>query len=506
MTSGIAATVTALHRHSLRLVLALAIVASLARAAEPAAPDTAAPLTLEHAIELALANNQRLKVSAFGPEIARANVLAEYGHFEPTISFSRSYAETEAPGAVVAPATRALLQTDDYSLSLDGLAPWGLTYSIGTTAENQRGTFNGFTDNYATFGGVTVTQPLLRGFGFGANLAGLRIAKANRGISDWQHRQTVIDTVTAVVYAFNNLQQARENVRIARLSRDLAAQLLDENQKRHRVGAISDADVTQARARVATREEPILLTEQAARDLENQLRLLIGETEFPVHGAAIPLAPLPAAGEVEVNAAADVKVAYAQRPDYQAARLGVTVTRAQQVAAQNALLPRLDFVGSYGYGGLDPVFRTARTQVRDEDARAYSVGMVVKIPLAFTEGRGRARAARLALRQAEADLVRLEQDIAVSVAATAGQIETTRARVAATRQAFELQQQALRDEQKKFKAGTSSTFFVLQEQELLAAAENNYARAQADQRRAIASYDRETGRTLEHYQLTVAQH
>ena len=106
----------------------------------------------------------------------------------------------------------------------------------------------------------------------------------------------------------------------------------------------------------------------------------------------------------------------------------------------------------------------------------------------------------------EADLVRLEQDIAVSVAATAGQIETTRARVAATRQAFELQQQALRDEQKKFKAGTSSTFFVLQEQELLAAAENNYARAQADQRRAIASYDRETGRTLEHYQLTVAQH
>ena len=44
MTSGIAATVTALHRHSLRLVLALAIVASLARAAEPAAPDTAAPL------------------------------------------------------------------------------------------------------------------------------------------------------------------------------------------------------------------------------------------------------------------------------------------------------------------------------------------------------------------------------------------------------------------------------------------------------------------------------
>lgn len=468
-----------------------------------ATPET--PLTLETAIELALQHNQRIKVSAFGPDIARANVLAEYGRFDPSLTFNRAYGETETPGALLPPATRPLVQTDSYSLTLDGLAPWGLSYSLGATAENQRGTTNAFSDNYATFGGVTVTQPLLRGFGFGANLAGLRIAKANRGISDWQHRQTVIDTVTGVVFAFNNLQQARDNVRIARLSRDLAAQLLDENEKRHRVGSISDADVTQARARVANREESILFAEQAVRDIENQLRLLIGETTYPANGPALAIAELPPAADTAVDAAADVKVAYEQRPDYQAARLGVTVSRATQAAAQNQLLPRLDFVGSYGYGGLDPNFRTARTQVRNEDARAYSIGMVVKVPLTFAEGRGRARAARLALRQSEADLVRLEEDIAVSVAAAAGQIETTKQRVAATRRAFDLQQQALNDEQKKFKAGTSSTFFVLQEQELLAVAQNSYARALADQRRALAAYDREIGRTLETYHLSVTK-
>ena len=462
-------------------------------------------LTLDDAIRLALENNQRIKVSTFGPQIARANVLAEYGRFDPALTFNRSYGETETPGTFLTPGSRPLTQTDNYSLTLDGVMPWGLSYSVGTTAENQRGTFNTFADSYATFGGVTVTQPLLRGFGFGANLANLRIAKANRGVSDWQHRQTVIDTVTNVIFAYNNLQQARDNVRIARLSRDLAAELLDENEKRHRVGAISDADVTQARARVASREDSILIAERSVSDLENQLRLLMGETHFPLNGPALATTELAPAADVAVDAAADVKVAYDLRPDYQAARLGVVINRASHASARNQLLPRLDFVGSYGYGGLDPNFPAARTQVHDRDARAYSVGMVVRLPLAFAEGRGRARAAKLTLRQSEADLTRLEQDIAVSVVAAAGQIETTKQRVVATRLAYDLQQQALNDEQKKLKAGTSATFFVLQEQENLAFAQSSYARALADQRRAIANYDRETGRTLDRYHLTLAK-
>lgn len=464
-------------------------------------------LTLDDAIRLALENNRRIKVSAYSPQIARANVLAAYGRFDPAITFNRSYGESETPGAILPPSVRPLTKTDDYGLTLDGLMPWGLSYSVGTTALNQRGTFNGFADSYATFGGVTVTEPLLRGFGFGSNLADLRIAKANRGISDWQHRQTVIDTVTNVIFTYNNLQEARESVRIARLSRDNAAQLLDENEKRHRVGSISDADVTQAHARVANREENILFAERAVRDIENQLRLQIGESNFPVDGPGLGTAELAPAPDITVNAATDLKFAYEQRPDYQAARLGVTIQRANNAFAQNALLPQLDFVGSYGYGGLDPNFPTARAQIRSEDARVYSIGMVVRVPLTFTEGRGRARAAKLTLRQTEADLARLEADIAVSVVAAAGQIETTRRRVSATRLAFDLQQQVLNDEQKKYKAGTpgTSTFFVLQEQEILALAQNSYAHALADQRRAAANYDRELGRTLERYQLKLAK-
>ncbi len=125
------------------------------------------------------------------------------------------------------------------------------------------------------------------------------------------------------------------------------------------------------------------------------------------------------------------------------------------------------------------------------------------MPLTFVDGRGRARAVQLAHRCSEADLVRFEQDIALSVTSAAGQIETTKQRVAATRTAFELASQALEAEQKRFQAGTSTTFFVLQKQELLFGVQNSYARALADQRRARANYERELGTTLtaHHIQL-----
>ncbi|HVS51733.1 MAG TPA: TolC family protein [Opitutaceae bacterium] len=469
----------------------------------PPAASLSNPLTLDDAIRLALQNNQRVKVSAFSPQIGRANVLAAYGAFDPALTFRRTYSEAEAPGALAPLVTRALTKTDDYALSLDGLMPWGLTYSIGATANNARDSFASFAGNYVTFGGVSVTQPLLRGFGFGATLANLRVAKANRGISDWQHKQTVIDVVTNVIFAFNGLQQARENLKIAILSRDGAAQLLSENEKRRAVGATSDAEVVQARARVANREESILFADRAVRDVENQFRLLIGDAHFQIDGAALDIAELATAADVAVDVAADLKKAYDLRPDYQAARLGLAIDRANYSLAQNQLLPRLDFVGSYGYSGANRDFPTARDQVRDEDARSYSVGMVVRVPLAFAEGRGRARAAKLNLRQGEADLVRLEQDIAIAVTSAAAQIETTKQRVAADKAAYELAQLALDNEQKRFKAGTSTTFFVLQQQEQLSAAQNAYSRALADQRRAIATYERELGVTLATHRITV---
>ena len=474
----------------------------------PAASGRVEKITLDEAIQRALAKNFSIRISSFDASIADARLTEAVGKFDPVISGNYNHSESENPqlisaGTGIRPNATGS-ESDSYNLSLNGLMPWGMTYQLGATSTNARGTFNTFADNFATFAGISGRQPLLRDAGFGPTLASVRIAKTNRNISDWQFKQTIMDTVTRVVFAYNDLNFSLANLRSARRLRDLSAGLLDENEKRYRIGSMAEYDVTSARSRLVSREEGILFAERAVLDAENFLKQLITDENNPallkLHLEIEPPAPAPV---VVVDAATDFREALKKRPDYQQALLNVQRSGINFRLQRNQLLPRVDLVGSYGYSGNDTEFGVSRQQVRDEDFRSFSYGAVVSIPLTFTTERGRYRAAKLQLRQSETSLQSLEQDIVVRVGNAAGQIETTQKRVETAGRARTLAQQALDSEVKRLRAGTGSTFFVAQQQEILSDLETREYRAQADYRKALAEYDRQLGVTLEKMNISM---
>ncbi len=470
--------------------------------AQPLPAAEPARLTLKQAIVQALDHNKSIKVEGFTRSIARAGMLEARGRFEPALTFARTYTEDQE----AAPGSSSALQrekTDDYRLALEGLTPWGMTYEFGGSTQHQRTAFNWMGGDYTTFGGVSLTQPLLRGFGFGSSLYRVRLARADRSISEWGFRQTVMTTVTRVVIGYSDLLLAHENLQIARRTRDLVAGLATSNARRFKAGSLSESDVIQARAQAAQREEAILVAERAVRDADNALRQLLGESRFSLKGPLLDIEP-PEPSEPIVAAEEELSAALARRPDYQGALLDATKQRATVSYERNQLLPQLDLVGSYGYVGRDQEFSTSRRQVTEQENRAYSVGVVVRVPLTFAEGRGRVQAARFRTKRAEMDIERLAQEIALSITRAAGQIDTTRQRVTATEIAYELASQALAGELKKLQAGTTTTFVVLNLQTTLATIETNRARAKADHRRAITLYEQEIGVTLTRHNIDLA--
>ncbi|HYC69980.1 MAG TPA: TolC family protein [Opitutaceae bacterium] len=466
------------------------------------APRRLERLTLEDAIRRALEKNYVIRIAGLDAASTAADVTTALGKFDPVLNASYTKRETEDPQladpltGIRPPAT--LNESDEYELTLNGLMPWGLTYSLGASTTNSRGTFNLFSDHYSTFAGVSGRQPLLRDFGFGPTLASIRIAQTNRSISDWQFRQSVIDTVTRVIFAYNELNLAKGSLRSSLRTRELAAQLLAQNEIRFRVGDSSEADVTTARARLAVREESILANERRVRDAENFLKQLISDERAPsVLDFGFDIEPPAAPPAIVADAATDFHIALEKRPDYQQAKLALKRAEIGHRLARNQLLPSVDLIGSYGYAGEDRDFYTSRRIVRAEDNRAYSYGVAVSIPLTSAAERGRYRAAKLDRRQAELNLERIEQDIVIRLGNAAGQIETARKRVETTRYARELAQLTLDAEEKKLRAGQGTTFFVSNEQSNLNQAELAELRAQTDYLNALATYDQQMGLTLE---------
>lgn len=494
-----------LFRRLIALPLALGALAVSAQT-EPAA--AVEKLSLDEAIRRAVAKNFTIKSDSYDVAIARARVLEQWGLFDPQISGRYTYSENENPLTSFTGGVRDFTtsRSDDYELSLNGTMPWGLTYSLGATQSNARGTFNLFANNFNTFAGVSARQPLLRGFGFGATTAQLRIAMTNRAISEWAFKQSVIDTITRVIFAYYDLNFAKGALRSATRSQEIAAQLVDENEKRFKVGSMSEYDVTSARARLATRAEGILIAQRLVREAENNFKALISdEKTMKLHDWRVDIEPMHTLPVTVVNAALDFKESLTKRPDYQQALLNLKRAKISHGYQRNQMLPRVDLVGSYGYSGIDADRETAQRLVRNEDYRSYSWGVQVTVPLTFTTERGRYRAAKFGLRQAEADLAQTEQNIVVSVGNAANNIETARRRVDAARAARELGQATLDAEQKRLRAGTGNTFFVVQQQEILASLEVAELRAEADYRKAIAEYDRQLGVTLEKLNIAVAE-
>jgi len=469
---------------------------------------------LQSAIRFALEKNFSIRAEEFGPKIAKARQKSASGQFDPVLQFSYTRDQnqqelrslnsdleeaTPVPGGET-PDLFAISKGNVADSSIAGLAPWGLTYDLGASVSwdesNQRDP--AFT-RYDSFLGLGITQPLLRNFGTGVNLAGIRIARADRAISGWQLRAEVIDIVTETIRIYSELCFSIENLAVELRSRDLAAQLVSDNSKRAEIGVMAPLDVLQARSDLAAREERVLVAARAVADNENFLKQLITDEIVTILGTRVRPAP-PQLPEVpNVDREKDFARAFDLRPDYREALLDIQKRQINVVFTRNQALPRLDLVGSLGLNGIDKDFASSFERVSGQanNNLAWNVGAIFSVPIPNREAAGNLEASKLQIAQALVSLKRLEQSILVEADNAAGQVETTRKRIESGRLARELAEATLSAGQARLASGTTTTFEVLQFQRDFAAAEVNELRARADHIIAIAEYARRIGATLE---------
>jgi hypothetical protein len=134
----------------------------------------------------------------------------------------------------------------------------------------------------------------------------------------------VIDTVTASVKAYADLDFTILQLRTARVSLKLAQDFMDENKIKVRVGTLAPIEITQAEAQVADREESVIIFEAALRTAEDAVRTSIGmrkdspDWERPVR----PADPL-TLKEYSPTEEGRHATAVSNRPDLQQARLNI---------------------------------------------------------------------------------------------------------------------------------------------------------------------------------------
>ena len=321
-------------------------------------------------------------------------------------------------------------------------------------------------------------------------------------VSEWSLQQRAIDILTETVRVYNELHQAHENLRVAERSRALAQQTLDDNIKRADIGVMSPLNITTARAEVAAREEGVIVAIREVKDNENFLKQLVTNDLEPMLAVQVEIEPPPSAA-FRADVPAGIAEALQNRPDYRKAVIDLENRHITLAFQKNQALPRLDLRGSLDLLGFDNDIGTSITRLAEDRRTAWSVGAIFSVPLFNRTARGEANAAKLSAAQGIIDLQRIEQQIVVDIDNASGKIVSSRQRIASTSESSKLARESLDAGEERLKAGTGTTFEVLELQKKLIEAETAQLRARADYNEAVNTYHNKTGVTLRIYRVSV---
>lgn len=323
-------------------------------------------------------------------------------------------------------------------------------------------TFPGFPSSIGPFGLFEVGATGEWNFGNLSRIDSLRAAKQNVQAAQFSYKDAR-DTVVLAVGANYLLTIAAES-RVAAVQAEVttAQALYQLALDQENAGLSPQIDTLRSRVQLQAQQQTLI---QAQNDLEKQRIALARVIGLPVQQKfrlvnRVPYHPVP---EMDINTAYDR--ALATRADYQAALASLKAAQFSRSSAWKEYLPSLGASGQYGVLGYTP----------SGLAPQYSVAGTLSIPI-FQGGKVKADVdqadAVLRQRQAQVDNLKagIEQDVQdalLDLKAAAQQVEVATI-------GLELAKQTVDQSQDRFAAGVTNNVEVIQAQQQLATANDQY--------------------------------
>ncbi|HLY17549.1 MAG TPA: TolC family protein, partial [Bryobacteraceae bacterium] len=386
---------------------------------------------------------------------------------------------------------------------------------------------NTLTNNYnpytASSLALTVTQPLLRGFGPALNRRFIRIAGNDRKITTLLFHEQLIATVYGVIRLYTDFVALYEDVKVKQETLAAAEKLFSDTKAQVDEGTLAPVELTHANAQLfATRQDLInsrgLLEEQQA--ILKNLLTRTGNADPEVQAATIiPTDALQIPEKDEVQPIQDLlAAALARRPDLGQASLQIENSEIGLKGSQNAVLPEVDLVGILQNNGLagplSPFSTAANTpfnggygtvldQLFARKYPTYGIGVQLTVPIRNRVAEADLARDELQLRQSQVRLRQLQNEARLEVEDAVIALRRSRASYQAAVEATRYSKESLEAEQTKYEVGASTSFFVIQYESLLAQARSTEVAAKSAYVKAKAALERATGSILEAHQISL---
>jgi outer membrane protein TolC len=512
--------------------------------------DESRPLALNlfDAVKMALEQNRDIEVERINVRQAEYDLISARGATDVSVGALSFYEHRTVPvGSLLAGGPNGSLTTNtlNYDFTAQQLLPTGAQWLAGFTNSRADGNsqFASLNPQYNTALNVQIRQPILRNFSIDDARRRINIAQRRLDLSDSQFRQRAIEIVARVQRSYWDLVFALRDVQIQRESVELARNQLERNRRMVNQGTVAPIDLVSVEVELEKRNENVLTATEAVTRAENALKqLMLGGTESSIWNQPLIPTETPDLSGTNFALADAVAAALANRPELSQSNLQQEINKVEVKFFENQTKPQVDLIASYTSTGLsgsrlltgNPFTSTSAVlldrvnalsvlagipaipappssnlpdfliggygqslqNLFSNDFRTFRFGVAFNFPLRNRTAEGQLGRVVAVGRKIVSQRKTLVQSIVVEVRNALQGVETGRQRVETARASREAAEKQSESEQRRFEAGLSTTYFVLERQNALSQAKGRELRAMTDYSKAVAELQRVMGMTL----------
>ena len=409
------------------------------------------PLTLEQVIELAQRNNRDLQESLLNLERSGSALREARAALYPNLDLRSN-----------------LTRTDSANLELNNDRQRDL-FGDNTPVQD--------TGTTTLDGTVELTYDL---FTSGLRPAQIKAAEGQMRFDELEVERLSEQIRFDVTDAYYDVQQADEDVRIARAAVERFQQNLKDAEALERAGVGTKFDVLQARVDLANAKQDLTQGISQQRVTRRDLARLLSLPQWADISAADPVRP---AGEWPLSLEETIVRAFKNRAELEQELVQRDIGDQQRRAALAALGPQVNLFANYNV--LD---------VLDDSlgvADGYAIGARLQWNI-YDGGASKARAAQqeTGISIAETRFANQRNQVRFQVEQSYFDLQFNRANIETARVALDEAQERLRLAQLRFRAGVGTQTEVIDAVSALTQAEGNLTRATINYNRALASIKR----------------
>jgi outer membrane protein len=442
-------------------------------------------ISLQRAIQVALANSHLIRAAEEGLTVADNQVREAWADALPDISANASYARNLRVQEGFLPARL-----------LDPSAPEGAVTAVRFGSDN---TWNA---------GVDLSQPV-----FDYNMfIGIGAAGRFRGLQSEMVRGTTQQVVTAVRQAYLRTLLATEDLRLTENSLARTRATLEETQALNRAGLASSYDVLRLEVQVANLEPNVRRVQNVVTAAKRQLLLEMGlgptlefelegrlnqvdvsgaEQNDPAIGLLLAVSGLHLEEDLQVDEL--YRVAMRERSDVIQGQITIILEETRMRAQKAEYFPTVSIFTNYTImaqedRGLD-FFGSSNNRTT-----AAAAGLRISLPV-FQGLRRDAQVQQTAatVRQNEAQLERLNREIESQLRTVLDNLEESQLRMESQRRAVAQAQRGFEIASTEYREGVGSQLQITDSENALRQSEFNYAQAVFDYLMAWVELDAAMG-------------